>query len=155
MDTAIKESYVLRYLALIDMERTQHSLEQLSEVQDKHLRGALFRDAVVSYVKPFSDNRGHHTKKGLKINQKGVPKELKAAHRELVDLRNNLFAHMGIDKQTPQVDIHEIDGEKHVSFTVKGYETVYVDHLIGPLAQLAKAVHRHLMSELDEIGRHV
>ena len=155
MDTAIQESYVLRYLALIDMERTQRSLEHLSEVQDKHLRGALFRDAVVSYVKPFSDNRGRHTKKGLKISQKGIPKELKTAHKELIEIRNQLFAHMDIDKQTPQVDVYEIDGKKHVSFTVKGYETVYLDHLIGPLAQLAKAVHSHLMTELEEIERHV
>lgn len=153
MKTVIEEGYVLRHLACIDMARTLRSLDYLNELKDEYLREALFRDAVVSYVKPFSDNKGVHTKKGLKINEKGVPKELKAAHTEIVGIRNELFAHMDIKRQMPQLDVYEIDGEKHPNFTVTGYEKVYADHLIEPLKQLAKAVQSHLMEEMDTIAR--
>ncbi len=153
MKTVIEESYVLRHLALIDMERALRSLDYLNELKDEHLRQALFRDAVVSYVKPFSDNKGVHTKKGLKINETGVPKELKAVHKEIVDIRNELFAHMDITRQKPQLDVYKTKGKKHVSFTVTGYEKVYVDHLIEPLKQLAEVVHSTLMNEIRSIKR--
>jgi hypothetical protein len=151
MKTVNEERYVLRHIALIDMERALRSLEYLNELKDEHLREALFRDAVVSYVKPFSDNRGVHTKKGLRISENGVPKELKAAHKELVEIRNELFAHVDLKRQKPQLDVYEIDGEKHASLTVTGYGKVYADHLIEPLKQLAKVVHSNLMKEMVTI----
>jgi hypothetical protein len=155
MNTPKRECYVLRYLALIDMERAQRSLGYIAGTEDSYLKDALFRDAVVSYVKPFSDNRGLHTKKGLKIGENGIPKALKAAHKEIVEVRNQLFAHMDLDKQVPHVEVYYINGEKQVSFTVKGYERVYTDHLVGSLVQLAKSVHCHLMKELQDLKRHV
>lgn len=155
MNTPARERYVLRHLALIDMERVQRSLEYLRSTTDEHLRDALFRDAVVSYAKPFSDNKGVHTKKGMRLSEKVIPKELKAAHKEVIEIRNQLFAHMDLDRQMPRLDIHNINGEKHVSFTVAGYGKVYAEHLIGPLTQLAQAVHRNLIEERREIERHV
>ena len=128
-------------------------MDYLNELKDEHLRAALFRDAVVSYVKPFSGNRGVHTKKGLKINETGIPKELKAVHKEIVGIRNELFAHMDLKRQMPQLDVYKIKGKKHVSFTVTGYEKVYADHLIEPLKQLAKIAQSYLMKELDTIKR--
>jgi len=153
MKTPIEEQYVLKRLSLIDMGRTLRSLEYLEGMADEHLREALFRDAVVSYAKPFSDNKGIHTKKGLRINEKGIPPELKLAHAEVVNVRNTLFAHMDIDIQKPELEHYEIDGEKHHPFTVAGYGKVYVDHLVKPLEQLAKAVRAHLLLEISSIEK--
>jgi hypothetical protein len=155
MNTPSRERYVLYYLALIDLERVQDSLDCLRSNADEHLRDSLFRDAVVSYAKPFSDNRGVHTKRGLKVPESVVPKELKTVHRELIRIRNQLFAHMDLDKQAPKIDVFMVNGEKHVSFTVAGYGKVYADHLIRPMTRLAKAVHKNLMEKLRETERHV
>jgi hypothetical protein len=151
MKTPIEERYVLSHLSLIDMERVRRSIEYLADMKDEHLREALFRDAVVSYAKPFSDNRGIFTRKGLRISEKGIPDQLKSAHLEIISVRDKLFAHMDLDNQKPELRHYEIGGEKHHPFTVTGYGTVYADHLIEPLGQLAKAVHAHLMQELQAI----
>jgi len=99
MLTPKQEQYVLRHLSLIDMERVQHSLSKMKELNDGYLKEALFRDAVVSYIKPFSGNRGENQKKGLRISQKGIPAHLKAAHQKIEDIRNKLFAHNDLEHQ--------------------------------------------------------
>lgn len=139
MNVAHSDKYILHCLSLVDMESVLRSLDHLDNVNDEHLRCVLFRDAVICYAKPFSDNRGLLTK-CLKIRQKGVPNELKLAHREVIDLRNKLFAHMDLDRQKAEIDVYELNGEKHVSVNVVGYSKVYPEHLIDPLKHLAKAV---------------
>lgn len=155
MNTAPRERYVLYYLTLIDLERVLRSLRNIQATADEYLKEALFRDAVVSYAKPFSDNRGVHTRRGLKVPESVVPKELKAVHKELIHIRNQLFAHMDLDRQVPKIDVSTIDGEKHISFTVVGYGRVYADHLIAPATQLAEAVHKNVMEMLREAELHV
>ena len=130
------------------MERVQNSIEKMKETEDAYLKEALFRDAVVSYIKPFSDNRGENQKKGLRINQKGIPVGLKSAHKELEDIRNKLFAHNDLEHQQPSFG-------PGVSFSVKGYGKVFCDHLVEPLLQLSKAMYGHLMEEMRELESHV
>lgn len=144
MLTPKQEQYVLRHLSLIDMERAQKSLQKMQETDDPYLKEALFRDAVVSYVKPFTDNRGEHQKKGLRLNQKGVPEKLKSVHKSLEDIRNKLFAHNDLEYQAAQFG-------PGTSFTVKGYEKFYSEDLVEPLKELASAVHQHLMREMKEL----
>lgn len=144
MLTTKQEQYVLRHLSLIDMERAQKSLQKMQEAGDPYLKEALFRDAVVSYVKPFTDNRGEQQKKGLRLNQKGVPEKLKCVHKSLEDIRNKLFAHNDLEYQAAQFG-------PGTSFTVKGYEKFYSENLVEPLKELAAAVHQHLMREMKEL----
>ena len=151
MKNAIEERYVLSHLSLIDMERASRSIEYLATTVDDHLREALFRDAVVSYAKPFSDNRGVFTKKGLRISEKGIPQELKVVHLEVIRVRDKLFAHIDLDVQNPELTHFEINGEMHHPFSVTGYGKVFAEHLVEPLGKLARAVHAHLMQELRSI----
>lgn len=153
MNTTAKERYVLHYLALIDMERTRRSLEYRDKTENKHLRDALLRDAVVCYAKPFSSNKDLSGKPGLRVASAFVPADMSDAHKEILDLRNQLFAHMDIDKQAPNVFVDIVAGEKHVSFSVKGYERVFAEHLIEPLRILAHEAHSAFMSELDLITK--
>ena len=152
MDTTAKERYVLHHLSLIDMERVVRSLDLLQEIQDDHLRESLFRDAVICYAKPFSSNKGLSRKRSLRVSALFVPAEFSTAHAEILALRNQLFAHMDIDKQAPKVTVETIDGERHISFSVAGYERVFTGHLIGPLHTLAKAAHSFFMQELTAIA---
>lgn len=139
-----QEKYVLRHLSLIDMKRVQRSIAILKDIDDEYLRDVLFRDAVISYIKPFSDNRGKHQRKGLRINQKGVPSKLKSAHKEIEDLRNKIIAHNDLVYQ-------EVDFGPGTSFSVKGYERILVDHLIEPLLQLSEFVIQRLLNEMHEL----
>jgi hypothetical protein len=153
MNIATKERYVLYHLALVDMERTRRSLEYRDKTKDSHLRDALLRDAVVCYAKPFSSNKGLSGQSGLRVASAFVPTDLSGAHNEILDLRNQLFAHMDIDKQAPNVSVDIVDGEKHVSFSVKGYERVFAEHLVEPLRILAHKAHLSFMDELDLITK--
>lgn len=143
-----QEQYVLRYLSLIDMKRVQDSIAKMRETEDVYLKEALFRDAVVSYIKPYSDNRGENQKRGLRINQNGIPDNLKCAHKELVDMRNKICAHNDLQYQQPSFG-------PGVSFSVKGYKKVFCGHLVEPLLQLSKIMHGHLMKEMYELESHV
>ena len=126
------------------MERVQKSIERIETSNDQYIKEALFRDAVVSYIRPFSDNRGENVKRGLKLNQKGIPKELKSAHKEVEDIRNQLFAHNDLSKQETQFG-------PGTSFTVNGYEKVFCEHLVEPLKQLSVVMHEYLMQEMNEL----
>ena len=125
----------------------------LSKVHDDYLQEALFRDAVICYAKPFSSNNGLDGKTKIRVKASFVPQALTSTHKEIIKLRNQLFAHMDIDKQAPRVSVETIDGEKHVSFSVVGYERVFTDHLIVPLRTLANAAHSFLMQELTAIAK--
>ena len=144
MLTPKQEQYVFRHLSLIDMERVQKSIEKMEASDDEYIKEALFRDAVVSYIRPFTDNRGENVKRGLKLNKKGVPKNLKSVHKEIEDIRNQLFAHNDLAEQKTQFG-------PGTSFSVNGYERVFCDHLVEPLKQLASAVFENLMQEMNEL----
>lgn len=137
----------LAHLALIDMERVQKSIEYFWDTDDKHLKSALLRDAVISYAKPFSSNRFSDGSKGLRIYGNIVPKELADTHEEILALRNKLIAHTDMTAQKPKVEEYQDEVGCNFSMTVSGYEVIHKDHLIEPLLSLAKAVHANLIRD--------
>ena len=139
--TSEQEQYVFRHLSLIDMERAQQSIEKMTASEYEYIKEVLFRDAVVSYIKPFSGNRGEHVKKGLKLKNNVIPKAMRKTHLEIENIRNQLFAHNDLNQQNVQFDSGS-------SFTVKGYEKVFLTHLAEPLKELAIAVHANLVDEM-------
>ena len=153
MNDEAKQRYALHHLALLDMERVVSSMDLLASFDDKHVREALFRDAVVSYAKPFSNNRGLAGSGGLRVDDSYISVSLRSVHKEVLALRNQLFAHMDIDRQAPDVSVELIDGEKEVIFSVTGYGRVFTEHLIEPLRALAEHAHSSFMDQLDTIKR--
>lgn len=144
MQNKEQEKYVLRQLSLIDMKRVRRALDMMEVTDDEFLKEVLFRDAVVNYVKPFSDNKGKYQKKGLRINQKGIPTQLVGVHREIEGLRNKIIAHNDLVYQ-------EVDFGPGISFSVKGYERIFIDHLVEPMKQLAAFVINQLLNEMHEL----
>lgn len=139
------DQLALAHLSLIDMERVQKSIEHLLSANDKHLKAALFRDAVISYAKPFSNNRYSDRTKRLHISENHVPKELVDVHNEILALRDELIAHTDMTIQIPSIDKYQDDIGHNYSMTISGYETIHKDRLIDPLLKLAKAVHSSLL----------
>ncbi len=141
------DQLALAHLALIDMERVKRSIGYLQETDDKGVRAALFRDAVISYAKPFTSNRYSDGKKGLRISENHVPKELLNIHKELVALRDELVAHTDMTLQKPVIEKFNDEVGDNFSVTVLGYETIHKDHLIEPLLKLAQSVYNGLLRE--------
>lgn len=139
------DQLALAHLSLIDMERVQKSIEYLGSTDDKYLRAALLRDAVISYAKPFSNNRYSDRTKELQISENHVPKEFKGIHNEVVALRDELIAHTDMTIQNPKIDKYQDNMGQNYSMSVSGYENIHKDHLIEPLFKLAKAVHTSLL----------
>ena len=145
MSTKHDDQMALAHLALIDMERVQRSIRYLHATEEKDLKAALFRDAVVSYVKPFSSSRYSDQTKGLRISSNHVPKELKAAHDEILALRDELIAHTDMTVQNPKIEHYQDEIGVNFTMSVSGYETIHKEHLIEPLVNLAMAVHSSLL----------
>jgi len=151
MKDHIEERYIFYWLAMVDMDRVLKCISYIESLEDDFLKDAMVRDAVVSYMRPFSGNEGIHQRKGLKVPTSSIPANLKSQHTEIETYRQKLFAHMDISFQSPKLECYEINGKKHYSFTTKGYERTHVQHLVKPLGKLAKIVRSYLMKELNKI----
>ncbi len=148
------DQLALAGLSLIDMERVQRNIEYLRDSDDKYLKGVLLRDAVISYAKPFLDNRYSDGSKGLRISDKRVPKELRDVHEEILALRGELIAHTDMTIQRPRIDKCQDELGDNYSMTVTGYDTIHKEHLIDPLLKLAKAVHGSLLDARSDQTKH-
>jgi hypothetical protein len=146
MSTRHDDQLALAELALTDMHRVQTSIDYIRSTEEKYLKGALFRDAVVSYAKSFLNNQYSDGTEGLCISKNHVPGELKNVHDEVLLLRNKLIAHTDMTLQNPRVDKYQDEIGDNYSLTVSGYENIFKDHLIGPLYELSKAVHKSLLN---------
>ena len=127
------------------MERVQKSIEYLRNTENKDLKTALFRDAVISYAKPFSNNYYSDQTKGLRISSNHIPKKLKNFHNEVLALRDNFIAHTDMSIQGLRVDKYQDEMGDNYSMCISGYGTIHKDYLIDPLFELAKAVHSSLL----------
>ena len=107
------EQYYFYRLYSIDLDNTKHILRILKRYRRKDVRYCLLRDIVVSYCRPFSGNKGKkistHT-----LNKKVVPKELCILHDELVEIRNQLFAHTDYTYRQPKVANWSTDSQKWI-----------------------------------------
>jgi hypothetical protein len=135
----------LAQLSLIDMERVQGNIEHIRNSDDKYMKDVLFRDAVISYAKPFLDNRHSDGSRGLRISDKCIPKELRDVHEEILALRDELIAHTDMTIQSPRIEKRQDDLGNNYSMTVTGYDTIHREHLMDPLFKLAKAVYGSLL----------
>jgi hypothetical protein len=151
MKDHIEERYVFYRLSLVDMDSALRSLSYLPSAADSHIKRILIRDAAVSYMRPFSDNKGIYQESGLVVPESLVPGALREAHRNVKKYRDKLFAHMDLDYQNPHLESFVIDGQKHFPFTVRGYEGYELGDLAESLERLADTVKKILHKEIKDI----
>ena len=149
----IEERYVLYRLAMVDMERVQRCIGLAESSSDNFIAESLIRDAVVSYIRPFSGNKGVFQKKGLNLPLSSVPSQLRQEHAMVENCRNNLVAHMDLTVQNVKLERYEINGEKHFPFTVTGYERLHLSGLVEPLRKLAPVVNSWLLQKTFDTER--
>lgn len=100
MHTPEEEFYVFLRFADGDISQAQMALDHLPVVEGDFLRLCLLKDAAVSYCRPFKKSRGNFSK-SLKLDMGYVPACFMELHKELNDLRDQVFAHTDIDVRSP------------------------------------------------------
>lgn len=100
MHIAEEEFYVFLRFADGDISQALIALDHLPEVEADFLRLCLLKDAAISYCRPFKKSRGAFNK-SLKLDNSYVPVCFIGLHTELVDLRDQVFAHTDIDVRSP------------------------------------------------------
>ena len=146
------EQYNFYRLYSIDLDNTKHILRILKRYRRKDVRYCLLRDIVVSYCRPFSGNKGKkistHT-----LNKKVVPKELRILHDELVEIRNQLFAHTDYTYRQPKVANWSTDSQKWFPMSFRGYDYNKLDKRIPEIYELVVAVEKNLQAKIDKIEK--
>ena len=148
-----KERYAFIHLSIVDMSRAISSIELLSLQDNEHIRDALMRDAVISYAKPFSSNKGVISKHRLRIDDSYIPTESLSEHKAVIAARNKLIAHVDLDGQNPQVEVYVIAGKRGADLMVSGYERPNILGLASSVRQLAGLVQNLLLTERSELIR--
>lgn len=145
LKNAEEELFVLYILAHGDMIRVRKNVEYIKNTSDEFLLDVLRRDAILSYCRPFSANRGVFKKRNLAIQNSFVPKHLRAKHDALMVARNQLISHMDLSEQAAILERYEVDGKSHLAFSVKGYELVNFSILVEGIEALATSVEQSLL----------
>lgn len=133
------------------MIRVKKNLGYIKKTKDKHLLDVLHRDAIISYCKPFTANRGEFQKSNLVVPESFVPKALHSKHKAVMKARNELIAHMDISKQEAALEQYDMNGKPHFAYSVKGYEIVDFSELAEPIGKLATAVEKALLKACTEL----
>jgi hypothetical protein len=146
---SIEEYYFYR-LYSIDLDSTKHSLRVIQRYRRKDVRYCLLRDIIVSYARPFSGNKGQDISKHT-LTRRVVPKRLWPLHDELINLRNELFAHTDYTYRRPKVVNWSTASRKWFPMSFRGYDYNKLDSRVSEIESLVKAVEENLQAKIDEI----
>lgn len=145
-----KEQYYFYRLYSIDLDDAKHILRILKRYRRKDVRYCLLRDLVVTYCRPFSGNKGDKIPKHI-LTKKVVPKDLHSLHDELVNLRNQIFAHTSYIYKRPKVANWSTDAYKWFPMSFRGFDYNKLDSQVSKIGQLVTAVEKNLQEKIDKI----
>ena len=128
----------------------KHILRVLKRYHRKDVRYCLLRDLVVTYCRPFSGNKGDEISKHA-LTKKVVPKDLRRLHDELLNLRNQLFAHTDCTYRRPKVVNWSTDSHKWFPMSFRGFDYNKLDGRVSEIHQLVTAVEKNLQGIIDNI----
>lgn len=97
-----EEWYVFLRLCEKDFLDAASVLRMIRRYKKAETRLVLLRDGIVSYARPFSENRGRLIQV-LRLAGSIVPKSSRPLHKELMDYRNQVFAHTDMEAYNPRL----------------------------------------------------
>ena len=97
-----EERYVFLRLCEKDLLGAVSVLRMIRRYKRADVKQALLRDGIVSYARPFSKNRGLLLG-DLRLGVPMVPENSRPLHKELMDYRNQVFAHTDIEAFKPRL----------------------------------------------------
>ena len=114
MADAAFEKYCFLRLYSVDLDTALHTLKVMRRYRREDVLFPLLRDVVVTYVRPFSSNKGQVYGNDELSSKKHVPKELRELHDELVRARKEQFAHTDLKYYRPKIS--NFSGAKRLWF---------------------------------------
>ena len=96
------ENYRFLRLYSIDLEMARQACDLLARQGSPELQFSVLRDVVVTYARPFSNNRGR-VFRSHRLEVTVVPTTMRPLHTELLALRNQAFAHTDHDFHNPRI----------------------------------------------------
>jgi hypothetical protein len=149
-----KEQYHFLRLYSIDLDTAKHILRVLKRYRRKDVRYCILRDLIVSYCRPFSSNKGREIRKHA-LTKKVVPRELRPLHDELIDLRNQLFAHTDYTYRMPKVLNWSTESYRWFPMQFRGYDYNRLDKRVSEITKLVQAVQGNLQARIDRIEENI
>ena len=106
----IEEWYCFIYMAKEDLWQARASLEAAALPENRAVSGALARDAIICYARPFNKCKGEKHTYEIKVGW--IPSQMRQLHRDLMGIRKGFIAHTDLTVIKPRaarwhVEAHE------------------------------------------------
>jgi hypothetical protein len=148
--TQEKEQYHFLKLYSVDFDSAKHILQVLKRYRRKDVRYCILRDLIVTYCRPFSGNKGDKIA-NHKLTIQVVPRELRPLHNELLDFRNQLFAHTDYTYRQPKVVNWSTDTYKWFPMAFRGFDYGKLDNRVSEISNLIQSVEMNLQARINKI----
>lgn len=149
MNSKVLEQYKFYRLCDHDFDAAIYTLKILRRYKRPNIRNALLRDIIVAYARPFSTSKGKLSKHNLPT--KIVPLPMRSLHKELIDLRNQLFAHTDLIFKNPEVANWSSGQRKWFPMSYRGFDYSSLNKQINEMSNLITAVKNELLKKIREI----
>jgi len=137
-----------------DFITAQNSIDLLKDLKELKARHVFLRDIAVSYARPFAGSKGIEVTEH-RLQLKFVPRKYLALHKELVNLRNQIFAHTDLTYRKPKVADFSSGEIKWFPMAFKGYDYNSLFIKIDDISDLIKGVQDNLRKEIFQIEKSI
>jgi hypothetical protein len=122
MHTAEEEYYVFLRFADGNISHALMALDHIQKTDIEFVRLSLLKDAAISYCRPFKQSCGSFNKNLKPLDNSFVPSTLIKIHKELLDLRDQVFAHTDLDVRSAVLHCWTSDPSPIFPIQFKGYD---------------------------------
>jgi hypothetical protein len=153
MNSKVFEQYKFYRLYDHDFDAAIHTLKIQKRYRRPDVRNALLRDIIVTYTRPFSISKGDKIHRHI-LPAKFVPSQLRKLHNELLDLRNQLFAHTDLIYKNPRVANWSAGQRKWFPMSFRGFDYGSLNKRVANILNLICTVQRELQKKIKKIENH-
>lgn len=142
------ERYCFLRLYAVDLDTALHTIKVLRHYKRADVQYPLLRDIAVTYVRPFSGNKGEHFQKDQLSTRKHVPKPMRELHDELVRARMEQFAHTDLKFYRPKIAKFRGSRKPWFPMGFKGYDYGTLLKRLPQIEMLIRAVESSVQAEI-------
>ncbi len=154
MKNTEEEYYVFLKSCENDFRVALKSFTFIEDQEFSYHQLVYLRDAVVSYGRPFSGNKGIHTNRH-RLEDDIVPKAYMELHSVIMNYRNTLFAHSDIKERNPSfMKLGHSEDETFVIDSEPLYLSTVKEELVD-MAELIKEIQKTLVQKLSMSGKNL
>jgi len=133
-----------------DLITAQNSIDLLKDSKELKASHVFLRDIAVSYARPFAGSKGIEVSEH-RLQIKFVPLKYLTLHKELIILRNQIFAHTDLTYRKLKVANFSSGKHKWFPMAFKGYDYDNLFAKIGDISVLIKEIQGGLRKEIFRI----